>query len=164
MKLFSTIFAGVTALILAASAFAGDTNPSIMIKDPYIRSASKSAPTGAAFMEIMNRGDQDDRLVGARSDIAAKVELHTHIEGENGVMQMRQIEGGINIPAGGIHRLARGGDHVMFMGLKQPFQQGETVPVTLTFEKAGDVVVEIPVDLTRKPMAGMKHDNADSDG
>jgi copper(I)-binding protein len=107
----------------------------------------------------MNMSGEADRLVSASSDIAKRVELHTHIDAGNGVMQMRHDEDGFEIPAGGTHMLQRGGDHVMFMGLNQSLEQGDTVTVTLTFEKAGDMVVEIPVDLERMPKHGMKHMN-----
>ena len=68
-----------------------------------------------------------------------------------------EIEGGIEIPAGEMHMMKRGGDHVMFMGLTAPLEQGAEISVTLTFEKAGDVVIEVPVDLTRKLKAGGDH-------
>lgn len=156
MSFHKTILATVAACALALPAFAGD----IMINDPYARSSGPSAKTGAAFFGIMNKTDQDDRLIAATSDVAKRVELHTHIETADGVMQMREVEDGFPIEAGGMHMLQRGGDHVMFMGLIRPMVQGETVSVTLTFEKAGDVVVEIPIDLKRKPAEGgmmMKH-------
>ncbi|MCI5097450.1 MAG: copper chaperone PCu(A)C [Rhodobacteraceae bacterium] len=143
-------------LTLAGAAVAGDA---IKIMDPYARSARPGAPTGAAFMGIMNMSGEADRLIGASSDIAKRVELHTHIDAGDGVMQMRHDEDGFEIPAGGTHMLQRGGDHVMFMGLSQSLEQGDTVTVTLTFEKAGDMVVEIPVDLERMPKHGMKHMN-----
>ena len=133
----------------------------VMIKDPYARSAGPSAKTGAAFFGIMNNSDQDDRLIAASSDIAKRAELHTHIETADGVMQMRKVEGGFPVAAGQMHMLQRGGDHVMFLGLTRPMIQGETVTVTLTFEKAGDIVIDIPVDLERKPAEGgmmMNHD------
>jgi copper(I)-binding protein len=73
-------------------------------------------------------------------------------------MRMMEVEEGFAIPAGGSHALARGGDHVMFLGLTRSLEHGDTVTVTLTFEQAGDVEVEIPVDLERKPMHGQtKH-------
>lgn len=144
---FKTIVLAATTALLTLPAFAGD----IMIMDPFARSGPKS---GAAFFTIMNQSDTDDRLIAAQSDAAPRVELHTHIEDENGVMKMREIEGGIAIPAGETHALQRGGDHVMFMGLSEPMQQGATVQVTLTFEKAGDVVVDIPVDNARKSQHG----------
>lgn len=150
-----TLLAASAAFALAVPALAD-----IEIVDPYARAAMANAKSGAAFMEIHNTGTEDDRLVAAASDIAAKVELHTHIGDANGVMQMVEVEEGFPIPAGGTHMLQRGGDHVMFMGLTGPMNDGETVTVTLTFEKAGDVVVEIPVDLQRQPgtpMPGMSN-------
>ena len=75
------------------------------------------------------------------------------------VMQMMEVEGGFTIPAGGSHALMRGGDHVMLMGLKGPMTDGEAVTITLTFEKAGDIELEVPIDLKRKPKHKMKHGN-----
>jgi len=157
-----TILASATAIILAMPAFADG----IMIKDAYIRSSGPMAKTGAAFLVIMNDTDQDDTLVSATSDIAKRVETHTHIETDDGVMQMRRVEGGFPVAAHSMHALERGGDHLMFMGLDQPLEQGETVTVTLTFEKSGDMIVEIPVDQMRMPSGGMvmKHDMDMSNG
>ena len=70
---------------------------------------------------------------------------------------MVEVKDGIAVPAGGMAMLARGGDHVMFMGLKQSLAHGDTVDVTLVFEKAGEVAVTIPVDLERKPEGGHGH-------
>ena len=148
----SLILAGAAALAFSAPALAD-----IVVKDAYARSAMATAKTGAAFMVIENTGDSDDRLVSATSDAAMKVELHTHVADGNGVMKMMEVEEGFVIPANGQHALARGGDHVMFMGLTGPFVQDETVTVTLTFENAGEMVVEIPVDLERQPMHGAGH-------
>lgn len=153
MTLKSTLVAATAAVILAVPAFAADT---IAVHDAYARSSTPTSPSGAAFMVIENTGDADDRLVSAASDVAARVELHTHKENADGVMQMMEVEEGFVIPAGGKHMLQRGGDHVMFMGLKAPLEQGATVPVTLTFEKAGEVSIEVPVDLERAP-AKMSH-------
>ncbi len=151
MSFTKTLVATAVAFTLAIPAFAGE----IMIQDPYSRSAGPNAKTGAAFFGIMNHSDKDDRLIAATSDIAKRVELHTHIETADGVMQMREVEDGFPVEAGGMHMLQRGGDHVMFMGLNQPLVQGEKVTVTLTFEHAGDITVDIPVDLERKPAEGM---------
>lgn len=146
----TTFLAGVCALALAAPALAD-----IVIKDPYARSSGPMAKAGAAFMVIENTGPEGDRLIAASSDIAVRVELHTHKDMGEGVMRMMEVEEGFPVPAGGSHALQRGGDHVMFMGLTGPMEQGKTVTVTLTFEKAGDMVVEIPVDLKRVPMQEM---------
>lgn len=151
MRFTQTLVAAVAALAVATSAFAGET---IMVKDAYARAATKNAKTGAAFMMVMNNGAEDDRLVDVKSDVAARVELHTHRENADGVMQMMHVNEGFAIPAGQMHGLVRGGDHVMFMGLKQSFAQGDMIPVTLVFEKAGEIEIEVPVDLQRKPQAG----------
>ena len=135
----------------------------ITIQDAYARASGPSAKSGAAFMTIVNDGDSADRLLGASAEIADVAELHTHIEDANGVMKMREIEGGIAVPANGSHVLMRGGDHVMLMGLTAPMNDGDTVPITLTFETAGEIRVDVPVDLDRKPMAhgamGGEHSN-----
>ncbi len=151
MSFKSTLFATIATVAMATTAFAQDL---ILVEDAYARSSGKSAKAGAAFMMIRNDSGQDDRLVGVTSDVAARVELHTHEVDENGVAKMMHVEEGFAIPAGEVHMLKRGGDHVMFMGLKQPFEQGATVPVTLIFEQAGEVTVEVPVDLERQDQGG----------
>ena len=100
-------------------------------------------------MVLENSTDQDDRLIAVSSDVAKKIELHTHQQQGDGIMKMIMIEGGIAIPAGQTHALERGGDHVMLMGLTRPLVQGESVVLTLTFEKADPLTVEVPVDLLR---------------
>ena len=155
--------ASMAALLFTASATFAD----VIIKDSYVRSSTPSAKTGAAFMTLVNHGDTDDRLIAVRSDIAKRVELHTHTEDANGVMKMTEIEAGIPLPAGEMHRMKRGGDHVMFMGLSAPLVQGEEITVTLTFEQAGEVQVTIPVNHTRRPRHGdakQIHDTHNHDG
>ncbi|NOE18821.1 copper chaperone PCu(A)C [Ruegeria atlantica] len=151
MSLKTSLFATLVAVTLAMPAFAEGT---IKVDDAYARSSGKTAKAGAAFMMIQNLGDADDRLVGVTSDAAARVELHTHKVDDNGVAKMVHVEEGFAIPAGETHMLKRGGDHVMFMGLTEPFEQDAMVPVTLIFEKAGEVEIEIPVDLERQDMGG----------
>lgn len=144
MKLTTLIAALAVAALAPVSALAGD----IVINDAYARASSPAAKAGAAFMQIVNNGDADDRLIAAETDVAVKVELHTHIK-DGDVMQMRPIEGGIVLPAGGEHWLKRGGDHVMMMGLKEPLLDGKEILVTLIFEKSEPVTITIPVDLER---------------
>lgn len=156
MSLKSTVFAALAAAFTALPALA----QGIEIEDAYARASTMMSKSGAAFMAIKNTGDADDRLVSAASDVADKVELHTHIEDANGIMQMVEVEEGFAVPAGGTHVLQRGGDHVMFLGLTRALNHGDSVEVTLTFEKAGDVTVTIPVDLERQPGgAMMNHGN-----
>ncbi|WP_297772365.1 copper chaperone PCu(A)C [uncultured Roseovarius sp.] len=152
MSLKSSLFAALAATALGTPALAQE----IHILDTYARSASPVAKTGAAFMMIENIGDADDRLVGVSSPAAQKVELHTHLE-ENGVMKMMHVEDGFAIGAGETLIMQRGGAHVMFMGLTQGFEPGKSIPLTLTFETSGDITVEVPVDLTRKPGEGHGH-------
>lgn len=147
-----------TAAVAATFMLSAPAMAEMMVKDAYARSSTPSSPTGAAFMMLMNSGTEDDTLVAASSDVAGRVELHTHIEDANGVMKMTEIEGGIPVAAGATHVLKRGGDHVMFMGLNAPLEQGAEISVTLTFEKAGDIDIKIPVDHERKAShGGMSH-------
>ncbi|MEX0367622.1 MAG: copper chaperone PCu(A)C [Ruegeria sp.] len=150
MSLLSKL-ASISVFALVAAPAAAD---GIMVMDPYARAASPAAKSGAAFMMIHNETGTDDVLIAARSDAAARVELHTHIEVSDGVLQMTEIEGGIPIATGEVHAMVRGGDHVMLMGLTGPLEQDADIEVTLVFEQAGEVVVTIPVDNERAPQAG----------
>ena len=153
MSFKSLAFATLTTLATALPVMAAD----IMVDDAYARSSAMSAKTGAAFMVIHNHGTTDDRLIGAASPAAKMVQLHTHKEDANGVMKMMHVEDGFALPADGMIKMQRGGHHVMFMGLTEPFEQGDMIPVTLTFEKAGEMDIEVPVDLERQPMHGHNH-------
>lgn len=160
MSFTSKILAAAVVVTFALPAVA----EGIMIKDAYVRTAMKGAKSGAAFMQIMNHSYVDDRLISVSSEVAKKVELHTHEDMGEGVMKMMHVKDGFLIPAGGMHGLARGGDHVMFMGLTEDMIQGENVEVILTFEKAGEMVVQIPVDLERQDHGATKHSDMDHSG
>ena len=151
---YKTLLAGAATLLMTAPAFA-----EIEVHDPYARAASAMSKTGAAFMVIHNHGGAPDRLIAASSDAAARVELHTHEEDANGVMRMIHVEEGFELPTDGEILMERGGKHVMLMGLTDALEHGETVSVTLTFETAGDVVVDVPVDLERQDHGGHGHMN-----
>lgn len=127
----------------------------VSIENPYARTMGGIGKSGAVFLEITNLADVDERLVDAKSDVAEKVQLHTHKDNGNGVMQMLHVPEGFAIPALGSHALKRGGDHVMLMGLTRELKDGDIVKVTLVFEQAGEVVIEAPVDNARKAMGGM---------
>ena len=142
-----TFFGAIALAIFTATASVAD---GIMIHDAYARSAGKMAKAGAAFFMIKNETDQDDRLIDVKSTAAKKVELHTHVDQGGGVMKMVHVEDGFAIPAGGMHMLKRGGDHVMFMGLNSAWEQGDLLPLTLVFEKAGEIDLEVQVDLERQ--------------
>ncbi|PQO23632.1 copper-binding protein [Rhodobacteraceae bacterium WD3A24] len=147
--------AAALALPLATAPLAAQENgPTVHVRDAYARVATPMSRSGAAFMVIENTGEADDRLIAADTDAAEVVELHTHIESDDGVMQMVEVEEGFSIPAGETHILARGGDHVMMMGLTRRLEHGDAITLTLTFDEAGEVTLEVPVDLERMPGQG----------
>ncbi len=137
----------LTALA-APMAFAG-CDGGITVQDAYARVSSKLAKAGAIFMVVENHGCTDDRITGAKTDVAMKTALHTHKIGADGIAHMMAIEGGVPLPAGGEAVFARGHDHVMLMGLKHPLVDGDTIKLTLMFEKAAPVTVTVPVDNER---------------
>ena len=161
MKLWTSI-AAATALTLASlSATAADyTAGDLSLSKTWTRATPPKAKAGGGFVEIVNSGSQDDRLISATSDVAKNVELH-EMAVTDGVMKMREMEDGIEIPAGETVTLKPGGLHIMFMGLNEPFEEGTTVPVVLTFEKAGDV--EIELDVAKMGAKSMKHGHGDHD-
>ncbi|WP_085122447.1 copper chaperone PCu(A)C [Tistlia consotensis] len=115
------------------------------IDHPWARASAGPAPTGAAYLTIDNKGTQADRLIAVETPAAKRAEIHQSLM-EGGVMKMRAVEGGLALPAGASTALAPGGYHVMLMGLVKPLKEGESFPMTLTFEKAGKVEVEITVE------------------
>ncbi len=161
MSFKSNLFAALVAT-LPFAALAGDMDHSdhmmpvveqgnLRILDAYARVSSPVAKAGAAFLVVENTGDTDDQLIAVSSDTAQRVELHSHTMVGDGIMQMGKVEGGFTVPAHGSHALARGADHVMFMGLSQTWKDGDMIPVTLTFQNAGEASLMIRVDLERQP-------------
>ncbi|WP_191090174.1 copper chaperone PCu(A)C [Histidinibacterium aquaticum] len=130
MRLAPALLACLVALPAAAE---------IEITDPVARSSSPMA--AAAYMTITNTGETGDRLLGVRTVAAERAEFHS-TEMVDDVMRMRPIEGGIDLPPGASVTFERGGDHVMLMGLAEGFGEDGAVPLTLSFETAGDLEVE----------------------
>ena len=145
------------ALLIAAAspALAQGSGTSIAVEQPFARATPAGAMTGAVYMTIDNKGQAADRLTGATSDVAAKLQIH-EMAVVNGVMQMRQLADGLPIPAGGSVVLKPGSYHVMLIGLKKPLTAGEKIPLTLTFEKAGNISVTVPV----QAMGAMQDDKS----
>lgn len=141
MTRFQTLIAAAAALL----AFPALAHDGVHIENAYARTMGVGK-SGAVFFEITNHADVDDRLIGVSTEAAAKAELHTHRDKGDGVMQMMHVPEGFPIPALAGHALQRGGDHVMLMGLKQDFKDGDIIHLTLTFEHAGEVLLEAPVD------------------
>lgn len=134
-----------------AAAKAGD----IQVLQPFARATP--AKVGGVFMMLRNGGGNADRLIKADSPVAASVELHTHVK-DGDAMRMRPVEN-IPVPANGQTALEPGGYHVMLIDLRQPLKEGTSIPLTLTFEKAGTVTLQVPVQKAGAPapMGGGEH-------
>ncbi|TAK50406.1 MAG: copper chaperone PCu(A)C [Betaproteobacteria bacterium] len=142
-------------LWLAACFAASAAQAQVTVEKPWVRATAPGAKVGGGYVLIRNAGTAADRLVGASSPAAARVELHTHIrEGE--VMKMREVRA-FDVPARGSFELKPGGAHLMFMELKRPFKEGERVPVTLKFESAGELGAEFHVGRLGGAMAPGAH-------
>jgi len=129
----------------------------MQIEKPWVRATAPGAQVAGGYLVIRNQGSAADRLVSASSPMAAKVELHVHIN-DNGVMKMREVRG-YDVPAKGSFELKPGGAHLMFLDIGRPFKEGEKVPVKLKFEKAGEVGAEFHVGRLGEsaPSSGHKH-------
>ncbi len=166
MRTFSKL-----ALLALLAAFAGPalaqgaSSTSITVEQPWSRATPNGAKTGAVYLTIDNKSGTADQLTGASSDVADKVQIH-QMKVENGVMKMREIPGGLSVPANGSVTLKPGGYHVMLIGLKKPLAVGEKFPLTLKFAKAGTISVTVPVQAmgatqdTGGNMGGMGKSNA----
>ncbi|WP_265499348.1 copper chaperone PCu(A)C [Paracoccus beibuensis] len=149
-----TLTLAAVAALFPVAALAHD---GMHINDAYARSANPK--TGAIFLTLENHRKVACSLQSVASDAADRVELHSHSE-ENGVMRMGAIEGGITVPAGGTHQLARGGDHVMLMGLTRPLADGDSIDLTLDFGDCGSETTTAVVDNQREDAAAEHGDHA----
>ncbi len=139
-----TLIATTLALALPSLAAAHDYMlGDLQIIHPRVFATAATAKTGGGYVTIANDGETDDALIGVRGDFP-KVEVHESYE-EDGVARMRHIEK-LAIPADDIVELAPGGYHVMFMGLSDPFEMGDEIPLTLIFEKAGEIDIVLKVE------------------
>ena len=131
----------------------------VLIEHAWSRPAPAVAVTGAAYFTLSIAGDGGDRLIAAASPVAERVEFHRHSM-RDGVMSMRRVPGVDIVPRG--HSVFEpGGLHVMLMGLREHLQEGTTFPLTLTFEKAGSVVIAVSVEQPAAPPAGHSKHRSD---
>ncbi len=128
-------------LLLPTAAFA---NGGIALSDAYSFPTLKGVATGAAYVRIENRNDGDITITGAASPLAMEVQLHDHKKQENGVMQMIHLDN-ITVKAGDQLTLRPGGLHLMLMGLKQPLEAGDTLPLSLTLDDGQSLAFEATV-------------------
>ena len=129
----------------------------IVITQPWSRAAMRGG-SGAAFLTLRNTGTAPDRLLGASTPAAGRVELHSMVR-DGDVMRMRE-QPAIDLPPGQEVVLRPGGLHVMLLGLAQPLDRGATLPLTLRFEQAGEVTVQVAVQAAGAagmPAAGHGH-------
>lgn len=140
-----TLALGFAICLIASPAQAhGYRAGPLSIQHPWSRETAVGQAAGGGFLTIVNSSAREDRLLSGTSPAAAEVQLHS-MTMNGGVMRMRQVSEGIAIPAKGSVELKPGGYHIMFMGLKRPLRQGERVPVTLRFQRAGSVTVQFAV-------------------
>jgi periplasmic copper chaperone A len=147
MKLIprSLAYAVLLSALIAAPARAEEVKAGdLTITQAWSRATPKGAKIGSGYLTIENKGSAPDRLVGISADIAGKVEVH-EMAMNNGVMTMRPLDKGLTIDPGKTVKLAPGGYHLMMFDLKSPLKQGDKVPVTLEFEKAGKVQLSLDV-------------------
>jgi copper(I)-binding protein len=157
MKIRQWALVASLSLCSVASVWASEYKVgNIDIDDVWVRASAPGQSNGAGYMVIENDAKTADRLLSVNSAVADRVELHT-IETENGVARMRHVPSGLEVPANGELKLAPGGYHVMFMGLKQPFTEGSDVAATLNFEKAGEVPVKFQVKRMGHQAGGGDH-------
>jgi copper(I)-binding protein len=134
------------AALLSPSLFASAHEYSVgtlHIEHPWSREMPPVAPTAAAYFVVHNKGNEADRLLSVATPVAGKAEIHEHIHAD-GLMKMQQVQS-VAIPAGGEVKFEPMGYHVMLFNLPQQAKDGERFPLTLTFEKAGTLEVEVAV-------------------
>jgi copper(I)-binding protein len=130
----------LAAPVHAEEVKAGD----LVITQAWSRATPGGAKVGGGYLTIENKGSTPDRLIGGSAEIASKVQVH-EMSMNNGVMTMRPVEGGLVIEPGKTVKLTPGGFHLMLLDLKAPLKQGEKLPITLEFAKAGKVSVTFDV-------------------
>lgn len=145
MRLLSKLamMAILTAVAPAAFAQAGGSSK-MNVEQPWARATPAGAMTGAVYMTLANKADTADRLTAASSNVAGKVQIH-EMAVVNGIMKMRQLVNGLAIPGNGSVTLKPGSYHVMLIGLKKQLIAGQTLPLTLTFAKAGNISITVPI-------------------
>jgi copper(I)-binding protein len=130
-------------------------NAQVEIDNPWSRATAPGAKVGAGYFTIRNRSEQAERLVGASSPAAARVETHV-VEKQGEVMRMREVKG-YDVPAKGSFELKPGGPHLMLVDIKRQLKEGEKVPVVLRFQNAGEVKAELEVRALGAPKKAHQH-------
>jgi len=131
---------------LGTSAHAQDHKVgSLVIDHPWTRATPKNASVAGGYVKITNTGNTPDKLIGGSADVSRKFEVH-EMSMDGGVMKMRELKDGLEIPPGATVELKPGSYHIMMLNLSRPLAKGDKVKGSLTFEKAGKVDVEFTVE------------------
>jgi copper(I)-binding protein len=142
----SRFLAALLLTLVATSAYAHEYKVgSLEIKHPWTRATPKNAPVAGGYLKIVNTGTTPDKLLGGSAEVAKKFEVHD-MSMDGGVMKMRELKDGLEIPPGATVELKPGSYHIMMMDLAHPLTKGERVKGSLTFEKAGKVDVDFVVE------------------
>jgi hypothetical protein len=151
----SRFFAALLLTVIATSAYAHEYKlGALEIKHPWTRATPKNAPVASGYLKIINTGTAPDRLIGGSVEVAKKFEVH-EMSMDGGVMKMRELKDGLEIPPGATVELKPGSSHVMMKNLSHPLAKGERVKGSLTFEKAGKIDIEFVVEAMGGPPGGM---------
>jgi copper(I)-binding protein len=136
---------GFLAVLFATPARADEVKAGdLVITQAWSRATPGGAKVGGGYLTIENKGSAPDRLLGGSADVADKIQVH-EMAMNNGVMTMRPLDKGLVIEPGKTVKLAPSGYHLMLFDLKSPLKQGDKLPVTLEFEKAGKVTLSLDV-------------------
>ena len=134
-------------ILLLAACGGGDANEpaagGITIEEAWARPPAMAGGNGAAYFLLSNDGAVADRLIGVASPLAM-AEMHESVMADDGTMAMNPVDG-VDLPAGETVAFERGGLHIMFMGVAEPPAVGDTVQLTLTFQNAGEITIDVPV-------------------
>jgi copper(I)-binding protein len=139
----SLLAAVVLAMIAPGAMAQGAAEGALVVERPWARASIGTSRPGAAYFTLRNNGAEDDVLTAIETPAAHMAELHT-TEVRDGVATMSPVEA-LQVPAGSEATLAPGGTHVMLMMLTAPLEEGESLPMTLVFERSGRVAVEVPI-------------------
>ena len=134
----------LAAALATLSACSGGPEGAVAVRAPWARETVPGVQVSAAYARIENGTNHAVRLTGAETDVAGRIELH-NVTMDGGVMRMRPVAGGIEIPAGQTVELKPGSYHIMLLQLRRPLRAGETIPVTLRFEGAPAIRADVPV-------------------
>lgn len=163
MRYSQSLMALLLGVLTSHAAVAAGLAP-IHVENAWSRESPPMATVGVVYLQVMNMGSEEDRLLGGITSVAEGVEIHTTLM-EGGLMKMRQLDS-VPVPPGGKASLEPSGKHIMLVGLRQPLKAGTEFSLRLRFANAGEMVVSVPVRSLSgmAEPAGMDHSKMDPSG